>query len=198
MYVAPTDSDNAMKELFTEIAAIQKLIPENSVSLTITPEQWQQYWKVVNEETSSSESGLHFGHYIVGCQSYLITHYHAAGVTVTLAQAFQLERWSCSLSVMLEKTLRVTLVTKLHTILLMEGDYNATNKIIYGDRMIRNARGYCLMPKEIFSKKNKWQTTARCAKIYFMTLLNKQESQPQLRWSTHPNVMIESHTPWHL
>ncbi len=70
-----------------KIAAIYKLIPENSVSITITPEQWKQYWKVVNKETLLSESGLHFGHYIVGSKLDTISHYHAAQVTVTLAHA---------------------------------------------------------------------------------------------------------------
>jgi hypothetical protein len=37
------------------------------------------------------------------------------------------------------KTLGVTLVAKLHAILLMEGDYNAMNKIVYGSHMIKNA-----------------------------------------------------------
>ena len=41
-YVAPTNSDTARMELFTEIAAIQKLIPKNSVSAVITPTQWRQ------------------------------------------------------------------------------------------------------------------------------------------------------------
>jgi hypothetical protein len=77
-YVAPADSDGATKELFAEITAIWKLIPENLVSITITPEQWKQYWKVVNKETLSSESGLHFGHYMVGSKSDIISHYHAA------------------------------------------------------------------------------------------------------------------------
>jgi hypothetical protein len=99
------------------------------------------------------ESGLHFGHYIVGCNLDLISHYHVARVTVTLAHAILLERWSRCLSVMLEKTLGVTLMTKLCAILLMEGDFNATNKIIYGRQMIENARRHHLMPEEIFSKK---------------------------------------------
>jgi hypothetical protein len=50
-YMAPTDSNSATKELFAKIAAIRKQIPENSVSITIMPEQWKQYWKVVNKET---------------------------------------------------------------------------------------------------------------------------------------------------
>jgi hypothetical protein len=45
-------------------------------------------------------------------------------------------RWSCGLSVMLKKTLGITLVTKLRAILLMEGNFNATNKIVYGVPMM--------------------------------------------------------------
>ena len=47
-YVAPTDTDTATKELFAEIAAICRLIPKNTVSEVITPEQWRQYWQIVN------------------------------------------------------------------------------------------------------------------------------------------------------
>ncbi len=67
-YVAPHKSDDATLELLAEITAIQRIIPKNLVVISITPEQWKAYWKTVNKETSSSESGLHFGHYIVGCK----------------------------------------------------------------------------------------------------------------------------------
>ena len=108
----------------------------------------------MNEETSSSELGLHFGHYKVGGKSNIIAHYHAARVTVTLVHAIQLERWLHGLSVMLEKTLGVTLISKLQAILLMEADFNTMNKIVYGNRMMTNVRKCILMPEEIFSKKN--------------------------------------------
>jgi len=55
---------------------------------------------------------------------------------------------------MLEKTLGVMLVSKLQAILLMEADFNASNKILYGVRMMQNAREHRLMPEEIYSKKN--------------------------------------------
>jgi hypothetical protein len=93
---------------------------------------------MVNKETSSYKSGIHFGHYIAGIKSIIISHYHAARVSVTLAHAIQLERWSQGLSVMLKKTLGVMLVTKLRAILLMEGDFNATNKMVYGMGMLKN------------------------------------------------------------
>ena len=134
--------------------------------IVITPEQW----RVINEETSSSESGIHFGHYIVGSKSDIISHYHASRVSVTLAHAIQLERWSRGLSVMLEKTLGVTLVTKLRAILLMEGDFNATNKIVYGVRMLQNARTYQMMPEEIFSEKNRMADDGTLCKTLFFDI----------------------------
>ncbi len=178
-YEAPANSDAATNELFAEIAAICRLVPANSISIVITPEQWKQYWKVVNEETLSSESGIHFGHYIVGSKSCIISHYHAARVLVTLAHAIQLERWSRGLSVMLEKTLGVTLVTKLRAILLMEGDFNAAYKMVYGVRMLNCARDHNLMPEEIFSKRNRMADDGTLCKTFFMTLRDRGESLQQ-------------------
>jgi hypothetical protein len=153
-YQPPPNSDTATVELFDETAAIRWIVPKDSASPVITPEQWKRYWAIVNEETLSSESGLHFGHYIVGCKSDIVAHYHAARVSVVLAHAIQLERWSRRLSVMLEKMLGVMLVSKLRAILLMEVEFNALNKIMYRVRMMQNACGHRLMFKEIYSKKN--------------------------------------------
>ncbi len=79
------NSDTVTKEFFDEIAAIRRIIPKDSASTVITPEQWKKYWAIVNKETSLSESGLHFGHYIVGFKSDIVAHYHAARVLVVLA-----------------------------------------------------------------------------------------------------------------
>ncbi len=97
----------------------------------------------------------------------IVAHYHDAGVSVVLAHAIQLERWSHGLSVMLEKTLGVTLVSKLRGILLMEADFNASNKILYGVRMMQNAREHRLMPEEIYSKKNCMANNGMLTKTLF-------------------------------
>ena len=55
----------------------------------------------------------------------------------------------------LKKTLGVTLVTKLRAIILMEADFNASNKIIYGVRMMGQACKYRMIPDEIYSEKNR-------------------------------------------
>jgi hypothetical protein len=165
-YNCPEGTPASVKDLFDAMARVYKSVPE-STSVVIRPEQWKAYWRVANEDTSSSISGLHFGHYKVGARSDIISHYHAARVTVILAWGIALSRWSNGLTVMLEKVLGCTLVTKLRAILLMEADFNATNKIILGRRMMKTARQQELMPEEIFSEKNREADDGTLAKILF-------------------------------
>ena len=68
---------------------------------------------------------------------------------------------------MLEKTLGVMLVSKLRAMLLMEVDFNATNKIVYGDRLMKNVRKHNLMPEEIFSEKNRMANDGTLCKTLF-------------------------------
>ena len=96
-------------------------------------------------------------------------------MTVTLAHAIQLERWLRGLSVMLEKTLGVTLVSKLRAILLMEADFNTTNKIVYGDRMMTNVRKCNLMPEEIFSEKNRMADDGTLCKTLFYDITRQAQ-----------------------
>ena len=138
-YDFPPDIDNATKELFEECAKIRLIIPANSVTGIISRERWQQRWKKVKEDTSLSPSGLHFGHYIAGADCNYISQFHALQVSLALKKGIALERWANGLLVMLEKMFGVRLASKLRAILLMEADFNATNKEVYGVRMLEEA-----------------------------------------------------------
>jgi hypothetical protein len=159
--------DAATKELFEEIAHIRTLVPLDSVDGLISRERWQQRWKTIKEDTSSSQSGLHFGHYIAGAHCDYISQFHALRVSLALKKGVALERWSKGLSVMLEKMYGVRLVSKLRAILLMEADFNATNKEVYGVCMLDNARQYNLIPEEIFSEQNRTANNGGLAKTLF-------------------------------
>jgi hypothetical protein len=74
---------------------------------------------------------------------------------------------------MLEKTLGVTLVSKLRAILLMEADFNASNKIVYGVRMMKNIRDHHLMSEEIFSKKNRMADNGTQTKTLFYNVMRQ-------------------------
>lgn len=71
----------------------------------ITREIWQQKWKRKREETSSSISTLHFGHYISGAHSDQISDFHALKTSLAIIHGIALGRWSHGLCVMLEKVM---------------------------------------------------------------------------------------------
>jgi hypothetical protein len=68
-YIYPEVFDQATKELCEECALIRKIIPKNLAKIKMTKEYYRAHWKHAKEETSSSFSGLHFGHYIAGIES---------------------------------------------------------------------------------------------------------------------------------
>ena len=56
-YQYPPDFDETTKEILQECALIRIRVPQNSVTTTITPEDWTNHWHRAREETSSSSSG---------------------------------------------------------------------------------------------------------------------------------------------
>ena len=78
-----------------------------------------------------------------------------------------LDRWSKGLSVMLEKIYGCSLITKLRSILLMEADFNAANKRVFGIEMMESVRRYKLMLEEVFSERNRLAEDGTLSKILF-------------------------------
>ncbi len=83
---------------------------------------------------------MHFGHYKAGSLSDYIDHFHALKATLLLHHGLVLNCWAQGLLVMLQKMFGCSLITKLCSILLMEADFNGTNRQIYGARMLANVR----------------------------------------------------------
>jgi hypothetical protein len=125
----------------------------------------------VKEDTSSSTSGHHVDHYIAGADCGYISQFHALCISLALKKGISLERWANGLSVMLEKMFGVRLVSKLQAILLMEADFNAINKEVYGVRMLEEARKYKLVPEEIFREKHCTADNGGLAKTLFYDIV---------------------------
>ena len=104
-YNNPEWFDEATKELCKACAKIRLGVPKDSVDTTVRHEEWSQRWSKAQEKTSSSESGLHFGHSKAAARSPVILHLHALKTTLALRRGIALDRWSRGLSVMLEKCL---------------------------------------------------------------------------------------------
>ncbi len=74
---------------------------------------------------------------------------------------------------MLQKIPGCHLISKLRSILLMEADFNCTNKIIFGMRMLNNVREYGLMPDEIFSERNQTAEEGSLMKVLFYDVVRQ-------------------------
>jgi hypothetical protein len=142
------------------------------MNILLPKEDWRHQWRGMCKSTLSSESGLHFGHYL-GVESDYISHFHALKASLIIKRGIILDRWARGLSVMLEKIFECALITKLRSILLMEANFNATNKIIYGRCMMDTIRKYKLMPEEIFSKKNHLADDGTLAKELFYNIIRQ-------------------------
>jgi hypothetical protein len=119
----------------------------------VRPTLWSLYW-----------CGMQFRH---------IGYFHALKSTLMIKRGIVLDQWSCGLSVMLEKIFGCAFINKLRTIILMEADFNATNKIIYGQRMLQVVRNYRLMPEEICSKKNCMAEDRTLVKVLFYNIVRR-------------------------
>jgi hypothetical protein len=139
----------------------------------MTKEDFRPHWKCKKEEMSSSCSGLHFGHYIAGTESDYVSHFHALKATLLLHHGLVLELWAQGLSVMLQKLFGCSLITKLCAILLMESDFNGTNKTVYGIRMLEQARSKNLMPEEVFSERNKMADNGTLTKVLTYDIIHQ-------------------------
>jgi hypothetical protein len=125
-------------------------------------------WKGRQETTSSSESGLHLGHYIAECESDHLSHFHSIKSSLVIKKGLVLDQWARGLSVMLKKTAGCALITRLRSILLMEADFNATTKIIYRHCVLQIAQGFQLIPEEVEQIAS--PTMGLLSKYYFMTV----------------------------
>jgi hypothetical protein len=86
----PPDFDEATKEILQECALIRIRVPKNSVTTTITPEDWTNHWRRAREETSSFTSGRHFGHYKAGLQSQYVSYLQALQATLVVKRGIVL------------------------------------------------------------------------------------------------------------
>jgi hypothetical protein len=90
-YVNPEDFDEATKELFRECALIRQIVPQDSNGIKITKEDHRGHWRKTKEETLSSKSSIHFGHYMAGSLSVYVDHFHALKATLLLHHGLVLD-----------------------------------------------------------------------------------------------------------
>jgi len=121
-----------------------------SFSPNITTSDFQQFWRSAKENTSSSMSNRHFGHYKAASKNDFLSTIHASFCNAVSSFGVSISRWEKGLTVMLEKIKNNIRVNKLRAILLMEADFNFVNKLMFGHRLMAHTHRHHRLPKELY------------------------------------------------
>ncbi len=92
-YIYGNNFEDYTQAICQEVPQIWEVILERLVDEIAWGSDWGKFWSRVREETSSSESGLHFGHYKAGASSAVILHFHVMKASVTLKTGYGLNQW---------------------------------------------------------------------------------------------------------
>jgi hypothetical protein len=116
--------DPATQLLFEEADATYATLSPKQVSTYVMVEDFQHFWKTAKEHTSSSCSGLYFGHYIAASFCAELSSLHAAKLSICARNGLALSRWGRGLTILLEKILGNIFLHKLWAICLLKVDLN--------------------------------------------------------------------------
>ncbi len=130
-YEYPPDTNIWTKKILQEAHHTFSRMFGTKIATTISTTDFQQYWKRVDEKTSSSFSGVTFSHYKAVASHLMLSSMHAAYLTACARQGIPLAHWGIGLTVLLEKIVGNNFVHKLRVICLLEADFNWINKIIF-------------------------------------------------------------------
>jgi hypothetical protein len=179
-YNIPSNLDPATKLILEEIGKLGiKIVNGEGNKIVITPNNFKCFWRKVNKFTSSSMSGVHYGHYKAAIQDNLISAVLALQLTVIARSGVPPENWSVGLQVMLEKIAGVCLVEKLHAIQLNKADLNCYNQFVFGRNAMQTLTESGYIPEELFSQKGSTAEDAKFDKT-LMADLSCQARHPMI------------------
>lgn len=147
--------DDATKLMLTEIGNLGRKVLDlnDTYTIILTGDDYTTYWNKLNENTSSSPSGIHIAHYKASAKRNDHADLFAAQMNLIIQSGVHPCRWGTALQVMLEKVAGVCLVDKLRSIQLYEADLNWFMKFIFNDMAMSRLQESGLLPEEHYSKK---------------------------------------------
>ena len=153
-YICPEGVDAYTKNFIASLQITAPIDLADFIPNTVSLQDYQVHWKQSKECTSSSISGLHFGHWKAAAESDFLSKLHALFTDIIVSTGYSPIQWQQGLLVMLGKKKGVCIPSKLCAILLMEADFNFPNKLFFGRRMLQWAEFQNQIPREIGGSQN--------------------------------------------
>jgi len=126
-------------------------IPEHS--LKITNDDFIGVYKALKENTSSSPSGRHVGHYKAVVGDPVLVTMHAIMMTLPFLHGFVPDRWTKVTDIMLKKDHGSARCHRLRIIALFESDLNQAKRLLIGRTLSHHLEDSHLLPSMQFGSR---------------------------------------------
>ncbi len=151
----PSHLDNSLQRLAPFLAYPKNMSPSTTFSDKISMEDYIYHWSKCREFTSTGVSGIHYGHFIASLQDPMMSEIDRKILEISFQTGLGPSRWKQGIDVMIPKKVGSLRAGQLRTIVLMEPDFNFTNKIM-GRRLMANAEKFeSVAPEQFGSRKRK-------------------------------------------
>jgi len=178
-YTCPDYIDPHTSALLTLIGELGQAVLRGTSGndFLITPEDCRLFWRRINENTSSSPSGQHHGHWMAIARSSTLSELITDQMNLIVHSGIPSVRWGVALQVLLEKVAGSCMVSQLRSIQLYKADYNWFNKLVFHDYAMEALKSAGFLPEEHFSQKESLAEDACFDKILTLDL-SRQSRQP--------------------
>ena len=147
---------------------MQDSVQGQTISKDISTEEYQESWKRMKPNTSSSPFGPAFVDYIAGSRDDKIAEFDVTMANIPYASGYTPQAWTKLTDVLIPKKNDSSLVEKLRIIVLFHAMFNMNNKRI-GRAMVANAERLHQLPWEIYGGRKRHQAI-ECATNKVLTM----------------------------
>jgi hypothetical protein len=144
------------------------------VTRAISTQSYQDSWKRMKPNTSSSPFGPEFVHYIAGSHDNQIAEFDATMANIPYASGYNPTEWKKFIDVLIPKKTASSAIEKLRIIVLFHALFNMNNKRI-GRDMIANAERLNQIPWEVYGSRKRHRAIECAANKVFTTDIARQE-----------------------
>ena len=131
--------NDLLREFLASFAIPQNVKEAEAIKTEISVDDFVYGIKHWSEKTSTSPSGRHLGHYKSLIQDPVLLECQVLMMNIAIHHGIALDRWSKSVTVMLEKDAGAPRINRLRIIHLFEADFNLFLKLQWGSRLVKHA-----------------------------------------------------------
>ena len=133
------DQQELLREFLTSFSTPQSVRESHPISTSIEAADVKRGFGRWREQTSTSPSGRHLGHYRAVIQDDTLLRCLTKFLDIAVQRGISISRWQYAINVMLEKDAGCPRINRLRIIHLFEADFNFILKVLWGHRLVRRA-----------------------------------------------------------